>query len=209
MAERVEFSRERGKVPGYVMLELQAGQEVQVYDVLVKFTARFGGLRWMMYNHRIISFFAFTSAFWFSEMLFAIVGWLVIRVMFPGKKVKEEQGLVKAEDTEFDSRGRVIKKAEEQTDEEPDLSDTPRDFPTYGRQPPLSFRPPPKIKNEDSEEYGEEVIPPLATAAEADDEEEFEEGFRRRDDSGIGTSYSEAGERSGLARRRSRGGRGG
>lgn len=94
-------------------------------------------------------------------------------------------------------------KQEEETDE-PDLSDTPRTFPTYGRQPPLRYVP--KVKDEDSEDYvlDETSIQPLA--AEADDESEDFGGKSGRTDSGIGTSFSEGGRR-GLSRRRSRGGR--
>jgi len=113
------------------MLELQAGQEVQVYDVRVLFTARFGGLRWLMYNHRILSFIMFTSAFWFSELLFTALGWLALRYAFSGtKEIKREP--VKSEETDAST---TIKAEGEETDE-PDISDTPRTFPTYGRQPP-------------------------------------------------------------------------
>ncbi len=89
--------------------------------------------------------------------------------------------------------------------DEPDLSDTPRTFPTYGRQAPLRFVP--KVKEEDSEEFimDETAIQPLT--AEADDEDEELEVYRGGRDSGIGTSFSEGGERSGVSRRRSRGGK--
>jgi len=40
-------------------------------------------------------------------------------------------------------------KMEEETDD-PDLSDTPRTFPTYGRQAPLRYVP--KVKDEDEDE---------------------------------------------------------
>lgn len=196
MAEGTEFPRGRKNIPGYVMLEVQAGQEVQVYDVRVQFKAQFVGLRWVMYNHRIISFITFTTAFWVSEMVFALIGWLVVRVIFASKvEVKKEIG--KGEETD----GSVIK--EERTDEEPDLSDTPRTFPTYGRQAPLRFVPKVKeeeFKEEDSEEYG---LAPV----EADDEDEEEEGQFGERDSGIGTSFSEGGGLGGVKRRRSRSGR--
>ena len=67
----------------------------------------------------------------------------------------------------------------------------------------------PKVKDEDSEDYilDETAIQPLA-ATEADDEDE-EDVFQARD-SGIGTSFSEGGERRiGVTRRRSRRGGGG
>lgn len=110
------------------------------------------------------------------------------------KKIKGE-----AEDTD----GSLAAVKKEETDEL-ELSDTPRTFPTYGRQPPLKYEPP-KVKEEDVEDYflEESVIQPL----EADDESEDFGGKSGRDsarDSGIGTSFSEAGEK-GVSRRRSRG----
>ena len=109
---------------------------------------------------------------------------------------------MKAEET--DASTAIKAEGEEETDE-PDLSDTPRTFPTYGRQAPLRYVP--KVKEEESEGFimDETAIQPLT--AEADDEDEELETFRGGRDSGVGTSFSEGGERSGLARRRSRSGK--
>ncbi|KAF4633897.1 hypothetical protein G7Y89_g4217 [Cudoniella acicularis] len=203
MAEYATFPRGRKGVPGYAMLELQAGQNIQVYDVRIRFTARFGGLRWVMYNHRIISFLTGTGIFWSAEVVFTGLTWMLLMSLFRGDaEVKEING-IKAEETD----GSAKVKEEAETDD-PDLSDTPRTFPTYGRQAPLRYEP--KVKDEaDSEEYviDETAIQPLT--AEADDEGEEEKDFRdlrigRDTDSGLGTSFSEGGVRSGLARRRSR-----
>jgi len=200
MAESQSFPKGWKNVPDYVMLELQAGQEVQVYDVRVLFTARFAGLRWLMYNHRLISFLVFTSAFWSSEMIFTVLGWLAVRNFFTTQQAVKTE-LVKAEETDA---SQVKGEGEEETDE-PDLSDTPRTFPTYGRQAPLRYVP--KVKEEESEEIimDETAIQPLT--AEADDEDEELDDYRAGKDSGIGTSFSEGGERSGLARRRSKSGK--
>ena len=208
MAESTVFKKGRSNVPAYVLLELQTGQEVQVYNARILFKARFGGLRWLMYNHRILSFFVFTTAFWFSEILFTGLGWIAVRYIFmpsPKPKTKTERAL-KGEETDGSTTKGEIKEEEVETDE-PDLSDTPRTFPTYGRQPPLRYVP--KVKDEDSEEniLDEIAIQPLA-AMEADDEEDEEDVFRARD-SGIGTSFSEGGGRGGVARRRSGHGKGG
>lgn len=202
MLESESFERGKSNVPEYVMLEFEAGQEVQVYDVRIHFKARFGGLRWMMYNHRITAFVLFTCAFWFAELLFTIIGWTAMHSIFnrgSGEDIKREQ--IKSEEDDEQKTKTAIK--EEPDTDDPDLSDTPRTFPTYGRQAPLRYEP--KIKDEDSEEYimDETAIQPLA--AEADDEDD-EVGTARGHDSGIGTSFSEGGDR-GLARRRSKGGR--
>jgi len=204
MAESATFRKGYRNLPAYILLELQTGQEVQVYDVQVHLRARFGGMRWMMYNHRIISFLAFVSAFWFAEIISAGLGWVVLRVFFTPARTD----LGKIEDgTEGDGTdaSAVVVKLEEETDDA-DLSDTPRTFPTYGRQAPLRYIP--KGKDEDSEEYimDETAIQPLA--AEADDEsEDFGGKSGRAVDSGIGTSFSEGGGERGLSRRRSRGGK--
>lgn len=201
MAESASFKKGYYNVPAYALLELQTGQEVQVYDVQIRFTARFGGLRWMMWNHRIISFFVFVGAFWVAEVLFAGLGWLALRALLtPAKDIVKKEEATKAEETE-ESTAHV--KMEEETDD-PDLSDTPRTFPTYGRQAPLRYVP--KVKDEDQEDYALDETAIQPSAAEADDESEDFGGKAGRTDSGIGTSFSEGGER-GLARKRSRGGR--
>lgn len=214
MGEKASFNKGWRNVPEFAMLELQAGQEVQVYDVRLHFKARFSGMRWLMYNHRVLSFLIFTSAFWGSEVLFCLLAWLGLRTLFAPKTEVKMEG-IKGEET--DTTGTAIKAEgdeDEEEDEEPDLSDTPRTFPTYGRQPPLRYEP--KVKDEDSDELvlDETAIQPLGADVEGDDEDEdFEgelrdvRGAGRRTDSGIGTSFSEAGERSGV-QRRSRGGRG-
>jgi seipin len=213
MVESASFPKGWKNAPAYIMLELQPkqGQEVQVYDARVRFTARFGGLRWLMYNHRFISFVAFTGAFWVSEVFFAGLSWVVVRHLFtPKKGTGKVKGKIK-EDADADADASEKIKMEE-TDEEPDLSDTPRTFPTYGRQAPLRYTP--RVKDEDSEEFvlDERAVQP--SVAEADDEEEdhdgvdFALGRGGRTDSGLGTSFSDRGERSGLARRRTGAGRG-
>ncbi|KAH7342211.1 putative adipose-regulatory protein-domain-containing protein [Rhexocercosporidium sp. MPI-PUGE-AT-0058] len=208
MAESASFPRGRKNIPGFAMLELQAGQEVQVYAAKITFKARFGGLRWLMYNYRVISFVIFTAAFWLSEVLFTAIGWLAVRAIFAtGGDVKKE---VKGEEGSGNLVG--VKKEGEESDEL-NLSDTARTFPTYGRQAPLRYestrKDEPQVKDEDSEEY---AALERGGLAEADDEDEEEEdgigGYRGgRTDSGLGTSFSEGGERGSVKRRKSRGGK--
>ncbi|TAQ87176.1 hypothetical protein B7494_g4488 [Chlorociboria aeruginascens] len=200
MSEKTSFPKGWKNIPAYILLELQTGQEIQVYDVKVRITARFAGLRWVMWNHRILAFFVFTGLFWGAEVLFAVLGWVGGRMLF-GHSISrsEAKGTVEIEEGE---RIRTEEKVDE--DDDPDLSDTPRTFPTYGRQKPLRYEP--KAKEEEKSEFmmDEAMLQPLAV--EADDEDESEELERGRIvDSGIGTSFSEGGERSGLVRRRSKG----
>ncbi len=194
MGESISFPRGNKNVPVWAMVEVQAGQDVQIYDMRLNFKARFRGLRWVMYNHRILSFLVGVGSFWLSEVIAAGLAWVVLSSMF--SSTKPEENLPEKLDGEVE--GKRIKE-EDKTDTEPDLSDTPRTFPTYGRQPPLRYVPKVKEEEVESEEILEQDM-----KIEADDEDE-EEGYR---DSGVGTSFSDGtGIGSGLARRRSRGGR--
>lgn len=201
MAELLSFPRGWKNVPAHAKIEVQAGQELQVYDVRLRFTARFGGLRWMMYNHRILSFVIGVTAFWSAECGFTIFTWLLLRLMFSSN----EEDSMKVEETDGSVTERIRDGSAVATDDEPDLSDTPRTFPTYGRQAPLKFEP--KVKEEESENLVLQETDILPLTNEADDEDDEALGWRG--DSGLGTSYSEGGGRSSVTRRRSKGKSGG
>jgi len=140
MAESTKFKKGYKNIPSYVFVEIQSGikQEVQIYDIRVLLTARFGGLRWLMYNYRIASFVAFVGAFWFAEIMSSALSWVIFRSFFSSSEspIKE----VMKDDTKNWSL-----KTENETDD-PDLSDTPRTFPTYGRQAPLRYVPRSRMK---------------------------------------------------------------
>jgi seipin len=183
LAERVRFPRSGG-LPTSLYLELQAGQTLQVYEVDVTLTAQLSGLRWFMYHYRILAFLSLTAAFWFCEVCFTFSTWLALSYYMGGGASPlpaPAKGLP-------DSSRKAIK-AEEV------LSDTPRTFPTQSNQPPLRYEP--AVKTEDEAESSE-VLP--ARGAVADDEDEGDAGQWR--DSGIGTSYSDAGTAT-LVRKRS------
>ena len=209
MAEGVTFEKGLGNLPTKIYLDLQSkGHDIQVYTVKLALRARFSGMKWLMYNHRILAFIIFTSAFWAAEMLFALLALFIMQsALGPGE---DEKAKIK-EDRYDDSLSRIKpEKAEDDLDfDDLDLSDMPRSFPTYGRQAPLHYVP--KIKSEDDGKgmvFDEARTHPRA--AEADDESEDPVGIRNsfgggRSDSGIGTSYSESGAHGGLQRRKSRG----
>ncbi|TVY31232.1 hypothetical protein LOCC1_G008925 [Lachnellula occidentalis] len=206
MGEFITFPKGWKNIPAYALLEVQAGQGIQVYDVSVVFTARFGGMRWLMYQHWILASIGFTGAFWGVELLLAGMAWLLMQSWFGKDEVNEKGG--KVEEQGFEDGHEKIKE-ERETDEEPDLSDTPRTFPTAWRQAPLRYEP--KVKDEEEYVLDDTEIQPLGAQADDEDEYEEEEGAgcaRGRDiDSGIGTSFSEGAERDGVTRRRSKGGR--
>ncbi len=212
MAEGVSFRKGWRNVPTLVYLELQGkGQDIQVYNVQLKLRARYEGIRWLMYNHRIFSFMVFTTAFWFAEVIFAVLTWMLWNSRSSSGKGKGK-GELKGEDTDASTIIKTEKEDGELETDDLDLSDTPRSFPTYGRQAPLQYIP--RVKTEDDGErlvIDETALHPFV--AEADDESEEPTDVRSfkggRSDSGLGTSFSEGGAslRGGLQRRRSRGGK--
>lgn len=171
MAESVSFQKGWKNVPKYAFIEVQAAHEVQVYSAAVHFTARLAGLRWFMYYQRVLTFFVGTTVFWIAEMVFTLVGWVLLRSIGEGAEEKYKKKAIKHED-ETDERQKVKEEEEDLETDEPDISDTPRTFPTYGRSAPLRYIP--HVKDEeDSEEYNLEDIPPVE--GEADDEGDGEE----------------------------------
>lgn len=202
MFEGVEFAKGSVNVPKSVEVVVEADEKMQFYEVGIRIIARFGGLRWILYNHRILSFVLFTMAFWNSSILSMLLIWVIL-------STRLSLSPRPAPKSEHDTNGEIIKS--EPTDSEifdptslEDLSDTSRTFPTFGRQMPLHFPGRKKegvenIKKEEDEVERSMSIHPLA--AEADDEGDDEEmaGSEWRD-SGIGTSREE--ERLAEVRRR-------
>ncbi|KAI9842257.1 MAG: hypothetical protein M1838_003197 [Thelocarpon superellum] len=211
MLEAVEFGRGWRNVPRALKLEVQSDEKMAIYKAVVTFTARLTGLRWIMYHHRIISLVVFVSVFYVTSLLFASLAWLLLSMYLSPTvsrptagttpvKSDPDAALFKTEDSESDAF---------------DLSDTPRTFPTYSRQAPLSYPGPGssrrvevKVEPDAAADEGEEEggggddgvdVDRLGTASTG-----------RRTDSGLGTSVEEGGsEAAGVPRRRSRGGRGG
>jgi hypothetical protein len=212
MAEGVSFSKGWRNVPTLAYLELQGkGQDIQVYDVQLKLRARYEGIRWLMYNHKILSFIVFTTTFWAAEVIFAILTWMLWNSRAKSRTEKKK-GELKGEDTDGSITMKTEKEDGELETDDMDLSDTPRSFPTYGRQAPLQYVP--RLKTEDDGEklvMDETTLQPFAAEADDESEEPLDVGSFRggRSDSGLGTSFSEGGAslRSGVQRRRSRGGK--
>jgi seipin len=86
MGELVEFKNE---LPLSILLDVQAGQTFQVYSAKIELVARLTGVRWAMYNHRILSFVFCTTFFWFAEMLSMGLAWLLLAHFF-GERPKKD-----------------------------------------------------------------------------------------------------------------------
>ena len=184
--EGVKFDKGWRNVPGSLRLEVQSSTRMQIYSAKAMFRARFTGLRWLMYNHRVISACVFIGIFWTTEMIFAGLAWAALAIaLTPAEEdVKNED--VKAE--------RI--KAEDEDATPARLSDTERTFPTLSGQSPLRYKSP-EVKQEDPGPA--RIIHDVpATGVEADDEDEDPDFV----DSGIGTSLESSSSRPGSVRKR-------
>ncbi|KAL1989410.1 hypothetical protein VTN96DRAFT_172 [Rasamsonia emersonii] len=204
MMESVEFARGWRNLPGSLRLEIQSREQMQVYSAIVKFKANFTGLRWIMYNWRILSFIVFTSMFWGVSMVSTSVAWLLLSSYLSPNNSQSEQPIKREDSGEDDGHG---ESEEESADPfSGDLSDNQRILPTVPRQMPQGY--PGRAKSEDEgiikqeEIEGSSAISPLA--GEADDEAEQVEamGAAGNFDSGIGTGLDSGS--TGVQRRRSR-----
>ena len=195
MGELVEFRRD---LPLALLLDVQAGQTLQVYAATVTLVARLRGLRWLMYNHRVLSFVAGTALFWFAEMLSMAVAWLLVAHYFAGdggdagktggrgppplrgelyrgQPGRADPGVKQEDDTAYD-------------EEEKEEKDT-------------------EIKDEWEEGTGLETLTELSRrvhSGDADDEEEGDDAWR---ESRPGASGFHDGKGGSIRRRSSKGGR--
>ena len=162
--------------------------------------------RYVLYNHRIFSYFVFTASFYFVSIASMFLAYLIFTFYLspqtPEPTKTESPDNMKHEHTDSGSDTIDLFSTS-------DLSDTSRNFPTLSRQMPLHF----SSRNEAIKREGEGMagvkeeeiarttgIQPLV--AEADDEEDDED----RDllswrDSGIGTSLEEGDGRRAQRRR--------
>ncbi|KAK1546038.1 hypothetical protein CPAR01_00005 [Colletotrichum paranaense] len=182
MAERVELAR-GSSLPASAYLELQGGQDIETYSASITLTAQLRGLRWLMYNYRVMTLTAAVLVFWASEIIFMAVAWLAWSGLSGSSQGSGigNGGIV--EKSYNKSMGQAKREEGSGIDE---LSDAPRTFPTYGNQAPLRYEP--EVKDE--QHAGPRVEDLLPLGGEADDEEE-DDGRGFRGDSGIGTSYTE------------------
>ncbi|KAK0742455.1 putative adipose-regulatory protein-domain-containing protein [Apiosordaria backusii] len=186
-----------GKVPKSMVVEIQAGQGLQVYECRVSLVAQLRGLRWLMYRWRVLSFVVITGLFWGVEMgvlgvtVVVVGGWLESTNQTEGRKLI-------GDDWEQD---RVARQRGEVKEEGEEMSDTERTFPTGRGEMPLRYESSSGIegkgiKKEEGEGGGDGLgilLTKIPDFGEQGDDEEDGEGSGWRD-SGIGTSasYSDA-----------------
>ena len=207
--EGVEFAKGWRNIPRYVNVAIEADEKMQFYEVGVRVLARFGGLRWVVYHHRILSYFFFTMTFWMGSILSCGVAWVLISFF-----VSDSGGQRTGEKQEGRDGAKVKQEFEDEAQFDPtsmeDLSDTSRSFPTLGRQLPLHFSgrkdsfkheddAVENLKREEDRFLDSTNIQPLG--AEADDEDDDEAVVSWRD-SGVGTSLEDADRRRSVQKRR-------
>ncbi|KAI7262951.1 hypothetical protein KC345_g9278 [Hortaea werneckii] len=200
-------ARKEATLPDTLRVEVQSSHRLQIYSARAVFRARFSGIRWFMFSHRLLAAGVFIVGFWMTEMVFAGVMWAAVAVsVYPrlsGEReggdvgMKREDGVSGPGDNEEEEDGKVSARL---------LSDTERTFPTLGGKMPLRYSSP-RIKREEEDGETEVILPADGTAAPllADDEEEEDDGVDMENfvDSGIGTSLeSAAGSRRESIRRR-------
>lgn len=194
MGELVEF---RDALPMSILLDVQAGQSLQVYSATITLVARLTGVRWAMYNHRILSFVLCTTMFWLCEMLFTGLAFLVVGYCFRSpngpkdedlqdgadkdRSVKREPGTQASPPAGQSSAGPVRAREALSKDEDEDEGEIYDDR---------------KMKEESTEQ--ETLVDQSRHGGDTDDEEDGEEHY-----AGRGTAFDGKGDR--LRRRSSRG----
>ncbi|KAI9368911.1 putative adipose-regulatory protein-domain-containing protein [Aspergillus egyptiacus] len=183
MMERVEFASGANNRPQSLRLELHSQSDMQVYTAKVTFRASFSGLRWVMYQWRVPSFFVFSFMFWSVSMLSFSVSWILISCVFIKPEIKEEEeeeDEIKAEDEE-ESEATVKKELLEESDLE--------DVEPYASSSSEALRLKREIESDSEDESNQDpIMTPKTEALES---------------SGSGTATENA-EASGIQRRRSR-----
>ncbi|KAI7148455.1 hypothetical protein KC352_g28902, partial [Hortaea werneckii] len=211
---RTRAGGKESTLPDTLRVEVQSSHRLQIYSARAVFRARFSGIRWFMFSHRLLAAGVLIAGFWGTEMVFAGVVWAAVAVsVYPrlssgGGKGGGEVGMKREdgvqgpgdEDDEEEEDGKVSARL---------LSDTERTFPTLGGKMPLRYSSP-RIKREEEDGETEVILPADGTAAPllADDEEEDDDGVDMESfvDSGIGTSLESAAgaRRESIRRRRGR-----
>ena len=191
---------------------------LQVYSAKIDFCARFRGLKWAVYNYRVLSFVVFTALFYLSALLSMGAVWGGFAFLSAGREggsgavVKRENGDV------FRTRGKGdgdAKIKQEEAEEETSgglsmehLSDTPASYPTSTREPQLQYPGRPQTGRSAAEE--ERLRRGEVADDESDDHARGDQDLMQRAwdrgreaDSGIGTSMESEQVGTGLSRRRS------
>lgn len=191
LAERVEFFKE-SLIPAAAFVEVEAGQDIQIYKAELTLTAQLRGLRWLMFHYRLITYTAFTVLFWLCELLFmsfAWAGW----VSFTGSVEYDlpEKGRRRAIEGGNDHSGSDDDHENgDEYAEDSDISDRPHSSSSHRKS--LKFKNEASVKDEEDSARPLSEIPLASPGIEADDEDDFDEDDNAAS-AGLGTGYNQGG----------------
>jgi hypothetical protein len=201
LAERVAFPKD-SLLPASAFVEVEAGQDIQIYSTELTMTAKLHGLRWLMVHYRLLTYVVFTMLFWSFEVLFMSAAWTLYSSSVSSK---DGQGRMV---TRGRRRGGTAGDTEEDDDSHDDEDDDLEEGDAPSQQPRLGSSRHAKAEYGIKDEQGERLLADIpAAGAEADDEFDYgdeDEGTKEEGQpSGMATSYREEGQES-IRRRASR-----
>ena len=232
MFEMLVFARGARNIPSYARLEVQATNVLRVYEAKLVFSAKFQGMRFLIYNYRVASFLVFTALFYGVSVGSLGVGWAVISRVLASAKGQRGR-LIKHEGGESGKKEqgdeKKIKTEDQETTESSgpgglslsNISDTPAQYPSGRGRPPLTYEGRSGGPSSSADvwastgggaEEDERLRRPVGAGEAADDEddgdmveakEEDDDNRGRAFDSGIGTSMESEHAGLGVVRRRS------
>lgn len=199
LAEHVAFPKE-SVLPASAYIEVEAGQDIQIYSTELVMTAQLRGLRYLMVHYRLLTYIVFTMMFWFCEVLFMSAAWTVWssattagddqgRLAIKSRRTERLKGDTESDDDDHDNDD-----SDDEDEDGGEHASTKRLTSRASRQTKAE----PGIKDED---HDERLLADIPTAgAEADDELEYgdeDEGVKGYGGtSGVATSYSKEGRES-------------
>ena len=201
LAERVAFPKE-SVLPASAYVEVEAGQDIQIYSTELIMTAQLRGLRWLMVHYRLLTYVVFTMLFWFFEVLFMSAAWTLYSSSVSSG---DSQGWMVPKGRR---RGGTAGDTEDDDDSNDDEDDDHYEGDTHSQQPRPGSSRHAKTEYGIKDERGERLLADIpAAGAEADDEfdygDEDEVTKEEGQPSGMATSYREEGQGS-IRRRASR-----
>ncbi|KAI0965298.1 putative adipose-regulatory protein-domain-containing protein [Xylaria arbuscula] len=166
-----------GTLPLSVLVDVQAGPNLQVYSSSMTLVARLTGMRWFMYNHRVFAFVAFVTVFWVAEVVSMGFAWGILRWALSSNQNKRTTlpGAGSGQETGWEGAGGKYMKDEGEEDDDITVKTEDDDV---------------EIKRETPEP--ETISEPVVglgldrPAADADDEGESEDGWEV---SGTGSGF--------------------
>ncbi|KAF3937998.1 Seipin [Dactylella cylindrospora] len=172
----------------------------EAYESKVYFKAKFKGLRYFMYNYRIIAFITFTGMFWMTELFWASIAWMIISSYLAPEEDDDQLTELRPADKSATSSETERRRVHPLAPAEDDSEEIPRPRGVYAT-PEATPAPEGEEGDDegDSEDFSNDKSDEGGRTPTSTDENPMQGSAQ---DSGIGTSMSEN-RAGGLVRRRS------